>query len=434
MRSAQSIVMPTRRFTEVLIAVALAVARNGGAGVTPRHCSDVTLCLDVPATFPAASGTIQLQAFDSGRYRQDLGCYERAFSGASAGLSSKVHIDAIYLMTSQGIAGTPSFLFSVDVPLTTSWTDSGATVTFQPTDVVRYLPASNRYDDTPFLAGSAIGVTPVMGANVDAVAMDKDGALLLSFDVPVTLGGTRYKPADVIRVNLSTHALSHAFQASAAFCGGIPCPLPDDANVNGVEMLDNGDFYFTVGVPLTGSHGAFGPGHIIYYSASAGTSATWTSAWEENQSFDGGAGLGDFSFRVSPGHVPNGANVPGTPLRVTKGAGGTLDITWSHSTTRALDAQPMDYSVYEGTIGAFTSCQANVCTTGLAAAKNVTPLDAGGNQNVFFIVVPHNNDFEGSYGFAFAGGSYTPRGQAASPCARPYGANAPMLQFTRSDP
>lgn len=70
-------------------------------------------------------------------------------------------------------------------------------------------------------------------------------------------------------------------------------------------------------------------------------------------------------------------------------------LTWDDSCLAADD----DYAVYEGVLGDFTSHAPVQCSTGGATSATITPA-AGGT---FYLVVPHNGVYEGSYGVDSAG-------------------------------
>ena len=110
---------------------------------------------------------------------------------------------------------------------------------------------------------------------------------------------------------------------------------------------------------------------------------------------------------IGPGAVPDGALVPGTPLGVGKNATNptNLDLSWGASCSMAVN----DYAVYEGSLGSFDNPTAQTCTTGGAINLTLTP----GNGDRYYLVVPLNDDTEGSYG-AGAGGAERPRSTA--PC------------------
>lgn len=118
-----------------------------------------------------------------------------------------------------------------------------------------------------------------------------------------------------------------------------------------------------------------------------------------------------------PGEVPASPAAPLQPLRISKGTGGTLELTWSPS-CRVTDT---DYAVYAGSIGSYYSHDVVACTTAGLNAATIVP--AAGD--VYYIVVPLNAGFEGSYGTVSSGGGQRP--PATSPC-RPQALLTPVCQ------
>ncbi|MCP3980142.1 MAG: DNRLRE domain-containing protein [bacterium] len=105
------------------------------------------------------------------------------------------------------------------------------------------------------------------------------------------------------------------------------------------------------------------------------------------------------------GRVPDGNEVPGTPLTVQKLGGGTIRLEWDDS-CRASDT---DYGVYEGEFGDPASQLVRTCSTGGAALHDLVP----GAGDRFYVVVPHNGAVEGAYGTDSAGAA---RAAAGAPC------------------
>jgi PKD repeat protein len=109
------------------------------------------------------------------------------------------------------------------------------------------------------------------------------------------------------------------------------------------------------------------------------------------------------SSGTAAGRVPDGRT--GTPLRVGKGEGTTITLSWSGSCM----PNDVDYEIYEGRLGDFSSHEKRYCTTEHATSKTFSP-HAG---NGYYLVVPTNGDSEGSYGLTSSGSE---RPQAASAC------------------
>jgi hypothetical protein len=112
-----------------------------------------------------------------------------------------------------------------------------------------------------------------------------------------------------------------------------------------------------------------------------------------------------------PGAVPASPAAPLQPLRIGKGSPGMLDLTWSPS-CRVTDT---DYAVYAGPIGSFTDHDLVTCATGGLTAATITP-DAG---DLYYLVVPLNAGFEGSYGTTSSGAQRPPASPACHPQSLP---------------
>ena len=97
--------------------------------------------------------------------------------------------------------------------------------------------------------------------------------------------------------------------------------------------------------------------------------------------------------RPVPGAVPNGAAArPGAPLRVRKApAPPDLRLDWSAS----CSPDAVDYTIYEGRIGAWYSHDEILCGTPGGARTAVLTPGAGGR---YYLVVPVTASDEGSYG------------------------------------
>ena len=111
-----------------------------------------------------------------------------------------------------------------------------------------------------------------------------------------------------------------------------------------------------------------------------------------------------------PGAVADGADVPGTPLTVTKAGGDDITLSWDVSCV----ANDANYAIYEGLVGDFTShvpldIPNPPCTTFGATTMTVTP--AAGSS--YYLVVPQGDEHEGSYGSDNGG---VPRPPSVSAC------------------
>ena len=97
----------------------------------------------------------------------------------------------------------------------------------------------------------------------------------------------------------------------------------------------------------------------------------------------------------SPGRTPDVTSYAGTQLKVTKGSGSTLNLTWG----AACSNRSNDYAVYEGTPGTWYSHAKRSCSTSGATSTSITP--AGSTS--YFLVVPRDGQSEGSYGVNSSG-------------------------------
>lgn len=119
---------------------------------------------------------------------------------------------------------------------------------------------------------------------------------------------------------------------------------------------------------------------------------------------------------ASPGTVPDGSDVPGVPLRLAKGAGSSLLLTWGVSCSASVTG----YGIYEGSIpiaGAYDH-EGKECALGNVTNANIAP----GAGDRYYLVVAQTATAEGSYG-RNSTGSDIPQGtgacratQTAAPC------------------
>ena len=129
-------------------------------------------------------------------------------------------------------------------------------------------------------------------------------------------------------------------------------------------------------------------------------SAALSLAQAARQSAVSGTGCGAGCGRAS-GVVPDGSRVPGTPLRIARDPAGQLILSWGASCV----STDTDFAVYEGTLGDFTSHVPRSCSTGGATGAVLQPASG----NTYYLVLPHNTIWEGSYGFR-GDGTERPRG------------------------
>lgn len=344
---------------------------------------------DVPTDDPGGSSTIFLP-WDVVRYR--AGLYTRILS-----LPPGTMIDAIHKMDRPN-----RWLFSVEVP---TELPPGSGVVYQPEDVIQYDGSTfGMYFD-----GSAAGIRP--GTNVDAVFLARDGSndLILSFDIPTTIGATTYEPADLVRV--SALGFSLFFDASAS---GAGIAISDNViaadscwrtatrvTVLGLDIPS--DLLPSTGPPtyLPGQFASWdGVGYGLYE-----TLLGWPISSEVNA----------LACQAPPGRVYDRAVYPFLIiLDKNTVVAGNIRIGWTQSCCSGAE----DYGIYEGTVGTWTSHVSRTCSDiGFDFTEELAPQAASS----YYLVVPYNLDREGSYGMDFVRSRLPQsieRPQAALPAAR----------------
>ena len=128
-------------------------------------------------------------------------------------------------------------------------------------------------------------------------------------------------------------------------------------------------------------------------------------------------GVGDFEVFVEPtevrlvfrgavGAVPDGSSVLGSPLTLSKVLGGDVELSWGSTCTGQRD-----YAIYEGSIGTYYDHNQLVCTTGAQTSITIEPSDG----DRYYLVVPHSDHREGSYGLDGAGEERPPGARVCLP-------------------
>ncbi len=103
------------------------------------------------------------------------------------------------------------------------------------------------------------------------------------------------------------------------------------------------------------------------------------------------------SFSILPqgaGMIPEDPHV-GTPLTATPATGSNMTLSWGSS----CKTGDTDYEVYEGAIGSYYSHAEKLCSTGGTTSATF----AAPATSTYYLVVPKNNTFEGSYGHSKRG-------------------------------
>jgi hypothetical protein len=144
---------------------------------------------------------------------------------------------------------------------------------------------------------------------------------------------------------------------------------------------------------------AIGPTTLFFVADCSGVancSSHGTCVGQDTCSCDVGWGGPDCATAtpVPAGRVPYGGPT-GTPLKLRKAPGGALVLGWGAS----CSPNDVDYEVYQGTVGTWTSHNPVVCTTGGLKTKTFVP--AAGDK--YFLIVPASLNREGSYGTDWTG-------------------------------
>lgn len=87
--------------------------------------------------------------------------------------------------------------------------------------------------------------------------------------------------------------------------------------------------------------------------------------------------------------APDGSGAE-EPLVIARGSADSLTLSWGVSCL----ANEMDWEIYEGMLGAFTSHVPSLCSTGGQHGARLVPMSG----DRYFIIVPRTLDFEGAYG------------------------------------
>jgi len=252
-----------------------------------------------------------------------------------------------------------------------------------PSDVLELYDYPGGYAK-PF-DGVAAGVPP--GVNVTSVFLDggDTGDLVMSFDVPATIGGQTFEPADLVRYDGVSFSLY--FDASAA----VP-PIPRSVKVTGADKWQNLTL-LTFDIPVTLGTQPFLPGQIVSWDGAGFALFHGDPVWPAGSRADA------IALLARPGIVP-----PTVEVAIASPPGGRLRLRLSWSASCSAGAE--DYAIYEGTIGSWYSHTALDCSDG---GGDLTEEISPSPGNRYYLVVPLNPSSEGSYGLG-PDGAERPRG------------------------
>jgi hypothetical protein len=287
--------------------------------------------------------------------RSDSGVYSLAAS-AVAGSA----IDSVFRMNNG------DWLLSFEAPVTVP------PATFDPRDVVRF----NGVSYAVFFDGAAAGVPA--GSNVDAAFLDGGdaGTLVLSFDVPTTIAGVTYQPADLVKYK------GGAFGFYLDSSTTVP-PIPTYVNVVGADRMGS-QIVLAFDVPAPLAVPDYMPGQVAAWNGAVFSSLYADPTWPP------GSVMNALSLLADPGEV-------GPSLMVTLASPTQITLDWS---VGCSPGGAEDYGIYEGTIGSWYSHTQVGCHDG---GTPLTETIFFGSGNRYYLVVAKNPNGEGSYGRSSAG-------------------------------
>jgi hypothetical protein len=335
------------------------------AATSPAWSVNYYLSVDVPATLGSADYTPdQILRSDSAAYSVAL-----ALGGNVQFSALHRRPDGVWL----AVLADPFFLGGTAV---------------KPHDIV----STDGLTTALFFDGGAAGIPD--DARIDSLFLESGGDLVLSFDVPVRLGGVEYGRSDLVRYSAGVFVLY--WDAAAA---GVPA----DANVVGADRDSAHSLVVSFDVPISLGGTDYLPGQLVRWNGGTSFSGYFADgAWPAY------AQLRGFSFVPAAGSVPDGVGSPGVPLTISLSVG-NLVLNWGSSCASG----DTDYEVYEGTLGqpfAYNHTE-KLCTTGGAT----TATFAAPMGSTYYLVVPKNAVSEGSYGQASSGAEIPPGSTACAP-------------------
>ncbi len=360
----------------------------GLAGSLARATTPLLISSDVPTTESATTTTLlhtQIFRYDTPPAYTLL----LTVPGSPA-------LDGIHKMDGLG-----SWLFSVESANDLAGVLAGADA--DPRDVIRYDATVGVYSF--FFCGGTAGIPA--GVNVDALYLDAGdgGNLIVSFDVPTTLGAVTFDPADLVRYvrigpacgDWILAAANPDFDASAAGIG-TSVNMLDAARVGALRI-------FSLDVPADLSPPGvvtYLPGQVVSWSGAAYALYEPLLGWPLSSTVDGLSTVGN------PGVVA-------ATLLVNKTVFPQLDLSdvilsWGASCSEGAS----NYGIYEGTIGTWYGHTFVDCIDGAPALTETITPSAGSR---YYLVVPDNPQTEGSYGLRRdPGPTFTERPVGAAQC------------------
>jgi len=300
------------------------------------------------------------------------------------------HLAGIFKLDAAG-----GWLISVEAP-----SDLGGALssTAQPRDIIR---RDGNDDYSLFFCGADVTGTVPQTSQLDAfwLAGGDNGDLIVSFDVPTTVGATVFDPSDMVRYEPTGAGTCAAWQLA------VVNPVFDaSAAGDGITRASNavgasryaGLQVLSPDIPTTFSPPGLTvvPGQLVAWNGAQYSLFATLEGWPISSNLHGVAGPGN------PGRV-------GGSVQVDKAATpGFVTLSWAPSCSDNAG----DYAVYEGALGDWNSHVPRTCTDeGGDLSEQLQP----GSGDRYFLVVPTNPQGEGSYGLT---SSLTERPASSAPC------------------
>jgi hypothetical protein len=331
--------------------LALAVAL-----AAPAAAQEFTMAVDVPSNLGGATYLANQTVL-----RNNSG-WTLKFDGPAEGLGPAVNVNAITTLDDGS-----GFLLSTDVPFSVGGNTYGSG------DVVLY--SAGVY--SLYESAANLGLPPA--GNIDALSLDPGGDLIFSLDAPASLRGTTYMPYDLILYDGSLPSI---------YLQGQTLGIPTGTNVVGFDEDLSGHAFLMFDRPVDLGGVVYFPGDIVEHDGLE------FALFFRDTGFPSGAAGTDFYFPGAPGDVET--------MVVTDRLGDRITLQWSPS----CGTEASDYAVYEGSIGAWYTHDINQCSTGGDTTATITVTQ----DDRYFVVVPLNGTYEGSYG-ADSVGAERPVGQ-----------------------
>ncbi len=193
---------------------------------------DFTFSIDVPTDLNGTHYLAHQTVLHSGAL------YSLDFDLSVVGMVDNVNINAIAELPSGNL------IFSTDAPF------FDGLMWYEARDIVMW----DGFTTTMYQPGAPLGL--MEGANINALAVNGTGDILLSFDAPVDLGVISFEPCDIAQID--TGLLVMLFQ------GQMNGMLPS-SNICGLELDCTGNYLFNFDAPINLSGTWYHPTEIVQY-------------------------------------------------------------------------------------------------------------------------------------------------------------------------